>query len=43
MRKSSSLMKQASEQGLVEACLGDFGEWTCKMTDECIIGSGSRR
>jgi len=43
MRKKSNLMKQDSERGMVEARPGNFGEWTCKMTDESIIGSGSRR
>lgn len=43
MRKKSSLKEQESERGMVEARPRNFGEWTCKMADECIIGSGSRR
>ncbi len=38
MRKKSNLKKQDSERGMVEARPGNFGEWTCKMTDESIIG-----
>lgn len=38
MRKKSSLRKQESERGMVEARPEEFSEWTCKMAGQSITG-----